>query len=270
MEQRVIPATGEALPVLGLGTWQSFDRQPGSDLSAQRSVVEILERGGGRLIDSSPMYGHAEAAVGAVTGGRAPFFYATKVWTEGQEAGVRQLERSMTLMGCRVLDLAQVHNLVDWRTHLRTLRRWKEAGRVRYIGVTHYTESAHAALGQVLIDEPLDFVQVNYSIVERAAASRLLPLAQERGVAVLVNRPFGEGRHLRALAAKPLPPWAAGLGIQSWSAFLLRYILGHSAVTCVIPATANPAHAAENYAAGSGPFPDAAARKGMEAYVDSL
>ncbi|RYY93179.1 MAG: aldo/keto reductase [Chitinophagaceae bacterium] len=270
MDQRIIPATGEALPVLGLGTWQSFDRPPGADLSAQRGVVEILERAGGRLIDSSPMYGHAEATVGAVTAGRPPFFYATKVWTQGRDEGVRQLERSLALLRCPVLDLAQVHNLVDWKTQLRTLRQWKEAGRVRYIGVTHYSESAHVALEGVLRSEPVDFVQVNYSLAERAAASRLLPLARERGVAVLVNRPFGEGRQLRALAGKPLPPWAAELGIGSWSAYLLRYILIHEAVTCVIPATASPDHAAENYAAGEGPFPDAAARGRMEAYVATL
>jgi diketogulonate reductase-like aldo/keto reductase len=231
-----------------------------------RSFVEL----GGTVIDSSPMYGAAESVVGdlaADLGVAGRLFLATKVWTSGRQAGVAQMERSAARLRTRRLDLMQIHNLLDWRTHLATLRDWKAAGRIRYLGVTHYTAGAYDELERVLRAEPVDFVQVNYSLGERTAEQRILPLARERGVAVLVNRPFAEGGLFQRVRGEALPAWAAEAGCESWAQIFLKWILAHPAVTCVIPATSRPQHLADNMKAGAGPLPDAALRERMGALV---
>ena len=259
---RPIPASGEALPVIGCGTYIGFDVAPGSAAYAQLpGVLDTLFAAGGSVLDSSPMYGRAETTTGellAEAGSRPRAFLATKVWTSGREAGMAQIEQSFARLGASRIDLLQVHNLVDWRTQLATLRRLKEAGRVRYIGITHYTASAYAEVQAVLRAEKLDFLQINYALDDRTAAERILPLAQERGVAVLVNQPFGGGGLLRRLAAQPLPGWAADIGSTSWAQVLLKFVLSHPAVTCAIPGTSRPAHMLDNLAAGRGTVPDAA------------
>ena len=261
MHSRPIPATGEALPVIGCGTWMGFDRAPGSAEFAQLpGVLAALFEAGGSVVDSSPMYGKAEAAVGQVLAEGAvqgrPFL-ATKVWTTGRAAGIRQMEESLRLLRTQRIDLMQVHNLVDWAGQLATLRQWKEAGRVRYVGITHYASSAYAEVEQVLRSERLDFLQINYSAQERGAERRLLPLAAERGVAVLVNRPLGGGGLLRRLRARELPAWAGEIGCTSWSQLLLKFVLAHPAVTCAIPGSGSPPHMAQNALAGSGTIPGA-------------
>ena len=259
---RPIPSTAEALPVIGCGTYIGFDAAPGgSDYAQLPGVLETLFAAGGSVLDSSPMYGRAETTTGellAAAGSRPKAFIATKVWTSGREAGMAQMEQSFARLATSRIDLLQVHNLVDWRTQLATLRLWKEAGRVRYIGITHYTESAYAEVQAVLRVEKLDFLQINYALDDRAAAEHVLPLAQERGVAVLVNRPFGGGGLLRRLAGKPLPGWAAEIGCSSWAQVLLKFVLSHPAVTCAIPGTSRPGHMRDNLAAGRGTVPDAA------------
>ena len=261
---RPIPSTGEMIPAIGLGTWQAFDiGAAAAERAPRREVLQRFLAVGGRVIDSSPMYGAAESVVGTLAaelGVVDQLWVATKVWTTGRDAGVAQMEHSLTLLGKRPLDLVQIHNLLDWRTHLATLRQWKEAGRIRYLGITHYTASGYAALEQVLRSEPVDFVQLNYSLEEREAEQRLLPLAQERGVAVVVNRPFSAGGLFRAVRSRPLPGEAKALGCASWAEVFLKWILGHPAVTCVIPATSNPEHLAGNVRAGKGPLPDVAMR----------
>lgn len=261
MHTRPIPSTGEALPVIGCGTYQGFDRAPGtSEFAALPGVLAALFEAGGSVVDSSPMYGQAEAAVGRLLdegGTRAQAFVATKVWTTGRAAGLRQMEESLRLLRAGHLDLLQVHNLVDWPNQLASVRQWKEAGRVRYLGITHYTASAHADVEAVLRCEPLDFLQINYSVQEREAARRLLPLAAERGVAVLVNRPFGGGGLMWRLRTRALPAWAAEIGCTAWSQLLLKFVLSHPAVTCAIPGSGSPRHMAQNAAAGDGVIPDA-------------
>ena len=262
LNTRPIPASGEALPVIGCGTYIGFDVAPGSAAYAQLpGVLDTLFAAGGSVIDSSPMYGRAETTTGellAEAGSRPRAFLATKVWTSGREAGMAQIEQSFARLGASRIDLLQVHNLIDWRTQLATLRRLKDAGRVRYIGITHYTASAYAEVQAVLRAEKLDFLQINYALDDRTAAERILPLAQERGVAVLVNQPFGGGGLLRRLAAQPLPGWAADIGSTSWAQVLLKFVLSHPAVTCAIPGTSRPAHMLDNLAAGRGTVPDAA------------
>ncbi|RZL94778.1 MAG: aldo/keto reductase [Variovorax sp.] len=262
MTTRPIPATGEALPVIGCGSWIGFDHAPDSgEFQRLPGVLDALFVAGGSVVDSSPMYGRAEENIGRLLAaakrpGRA--FLATKVWTHGRAAGIAQMEQSFTRLATDRIDLMQVHNLVDWRTHLATLRGWKEQKRVRYVGITHYAASAHAEVEAVLRAEKLDFVQINYSYDDRAAAQRLLPLAAERGVAVIVNMPFGGGGLLRRLRDQPLPGWAAEIGCTSWAQLLLKFVLSHPAVTCTIPGTSRAEHMADNAAAGAGPFPDAA------------
>jgi diketogulonate reductase-like aldo/keto reductase len=262
--QRPIPSSGENIPAIGLGTWRTFDVGPSA--AEREPLGEVLRRFvelGGRVIDSSPMYGTAESVAGdlaADQGVTERLFLATKVWTSGREAGIAQMEQSLRRLRGRRLDLLQIHNLLDWKTHLRTLREWKQAGRVRYVGITHYTASAYEELERVLRAEPLDFVQLNYSLGERQAEQRILPLARERGVAVLVNRPFSEGGLFQRVRGRPLPAGAAELGCESWAQVFLKWILAHPAVTCVIPATSRPQHLVDNMKAGIGPLPDAAAR----------
>jgi len=262
MTTRPIPSTKEALPVIGCGTWIGFDRRPGTD-EYQRlpGVLEALFAAGGTVIDSSPMYGRSEETTGELLAAAKPRtkpFLATKVWTSGREAGIAQMEQSFARLRTQQIDLMQVHNLVDWRTHLATLRGWKDKGRVRYLGITHYTASAYGEVEAVLRAETLDFLQINYSLDAREAEQRLLPLAAERGVAVIVNMPFGGGGLLRRLRDKPLPAWAGEIGCTSWAQVLLKFVLSHPAVTCTIPGTSRAEHMADNAAAGAGMFPDAA------------
>ena len=267
---RPIPVSKDMLPVIGLGTWQTFDVGAGVEREPLRRVLQGLVERGGRVVDSSPMYGRAESVVGDLAvelGLRDKLFAATKVWTSGRDAGIAQMEDSLRRLRGRRLDLMQVHNLVDWRTHLRTLGEWKRAGRVRYVGVTHYTAGAYGELEQVMKSEPLDFVQLNYSVAEREAERRLLPLAADRGIAVLVNRPFAEGALFRRVRGQTPPAWAAEIGCRSWAQLFLKWIVAHPAVTCVIPATSRPEHLEDNMQAGVGPVPDAAARERIAALV---
>jgi diketogulonate reductase-like aldo/keto reductase len=269
MHTRPIPKSGEALPVIGLGTYRAFDVGPtAAERAPLAEVLAAFARGGGRLIDSSPMYGRSESVVGDLTeklGLRRALFLATKVWTEGREEGIRQMEASFKKMCAGTMDLMQIHNLVDWRTHLATLRGWKAAGRIRYLGITHYRVDAFDSLESILKDEDVDFVQLNYSIGTRDAEKRLLPLAAGRGVAVIVNRPFEDGGLFRAVRGKALPGWAAEIGCASWAQVFLKFIVSHPAVTCAIPATDKLAHLEDNFGAGFGPLPDAALRVRMAA-----
>ena len=274
MLTRPIPASEEPLPIVGLGTWQTFD--VGDDRAAldqRREVLRVLFEAGGTAIDSSPMYGRAEEVVGTLLselGMRDKAFLATKVWTSGEAAGIRQMQASSAKMRAPRIDLMQIHNLVDWRTHLRTLRAWKEQRKFRYIGITHYTDPALDELAAVIRAEPIDFVQFGYSIASRAAEARLLPLAVERGVAVLVNQHFDSGALFGQVRGKALPEWASEVDCASWSQFFLKFILGHPAVTCVIPGTARPDHARDNVAAGAGRLPDAAQRRRMAQFWERM
>lgn len=258
MLTRKIPSSGELLPVIGVGTYRGFDVGSGSkERAALGDVLRTLFSLGGSVVDSSPVYGHAEGVAGellAAQHAREKAFVATKVWTQGRRAGIDQMKRSMKLLRCERIDLMQIHNLLDWRTHLATLRGWKQEGRIRYFGITHYSPSAYGEMEKIMRAESLDFVQLNYSLDDREAERRLLPLAAEHGTAVLVNLPFGQGRLLRTLRGKPVPPWMQEAGCETWSQALLKFTLAHQAVTCVIPGTGNADHMAENCRAGDGPM----------------
>jgi aryl-alcohol dehydrogenase-like predicted oxidoreductase len=271
--ERRIPKTGEALPAVGLGTWQVFDvAGDPRELAQAKETLRVFVEGGGRVVDSSPMYGSAEQVTGqlaAELGARPKLFVATKVWTSGRQAGIRQMEESMRRLGVERLDLMQVHNLVDARTHLATLREWKAAGRIRYLGITHHHAGAHADLEQLVKNGDLDFVQVNYSLAEPEAERRLLGAAAAAGTAVIVNRPFAEGAMFRRVRDRALPDWAREAGCASWAQLFLKWILGHPAVTCVIPGTRNPRHVADNLGALAGPLPDAALRRRMAEHFNS-
>ena len=266
MREREIPSSGEMLPVVGLGTWQQFDVGAGASRRAPlKKVLQALVDAGGSVVDSSPMYGRAEAVVGELSrelGITDRIFGATKVWTRGRRNGIEQMEVSIEKMNQAPMDLMQVHNLVDWRTHLDTLSTWKADGRVRYTGVTHYVTSAFDDLAQVIRERDVDFVQLPYSIRNRAAETRLLPLAAEQGVAVIVNQPYEGGSLFRAVGDRSLPDWAASFA-DSWGQFFLKFILSHPAVTCVIPGTSDPEHMRDNAGAGTGPLPDDDARERM-------
>ena len=272
--RRPIPNTGESLPAIGLGTWQTFDVGKAESVRAPlKEVLREFVRLGGSVVDSSPMYGQSESVVGDLAADLSvhkQLFLATKVWTSGRDAGIRQMEESFHRLRAQRMDLMQVHNLVDWRTHLATLRRWKEQDKIRYIGVTHYTASAYDDLARVLETEELDFVQLNYSVAEREAERRLLPLAAGRRMAVLVNRPFAQGALFSRLLGKPLPPWAREIDCSSWAQFLLKFVISHPAVTCAIPATSKVRHLLDNMQAGLGPLPDATTRERMARYVAAL
>jgi diketogulonate reductase-like aldo/keto reductase len=274
MLTRPIPSTGEKIPVLGLGTWQTFD--VGASPNERKQIGEVVTRFvelGGKVIDSSPMYGRAESVIGDLTSElnlRDSLFLATKVWTSGKQAGIDSMERSLARLRTKRLDLMQVHNLVDLETQLATMRAWKAQGRIRYIGITHYVDSAFPEVEKILRREKLDFLQINYSIIDRAADARLLPLARERGVAVLINRPFASGDLFSRVRSKPLPDWAAEFECQSWAQFLLKWILGNAAVTCAIPATGNVRHLEDNMAAGTGRLPDDKMRQRMVQLVAEL
>jgi diketogulonate reductase-like aldo/keto reductase len=272
MQTRTIPSSGEPLPVIGCGTWRTFD--VGSSPAAREPLADVLHvlfTAGGSVIDSSPMYGSSEEVVGdllAAGGARDDAFIATKVWTTGRQAGIAQMQRSMELLQARRIDLMQVHNMIDARAHLPTLRAWKAEGRIRYLGVTHYMSSAFDELEAMMRAERLDFVQLNYALDDRAAEQRLLPLAAERGIAILVNRPFGGGDLLARLSRSKLPDWAPEIGCTSWAQILLKFVLANPAVTCAIPATSRPQHMSDNVQAGIGTYPDAALRARMIAALD--
>jgi aryl-alcohol dehydrogenase-like predicted oxidoreductase len=274
MLTRAIPSTGEHLPVIGLGTWRAFDVDLTSDNRRQLGdVLSLFVKVGGRVIDTSPMYGRAEDVIGELTttlGIGDKVFLATKVWTRGRENGIKSMERSMALLRAKRIDLMQVHNLVDVQTQLATLREWKAQGRIRYLGITHYEAGAFAGVEKIMRSEKLDFVQINYSLMEREAEERLLPLAQERGVAVIVNRPFGGGDLFSRTRSKPLPDWAIEFDCHSWAQFFLKCIVANSAVTCAIPATDKPRHLEDNIQGGIGALPDAKARQRMVELVSSL
>ncbi|HYC35729.1 MAG TPA: aldo/keto reductase [Usitatibacter sp.] len=264
---RAIPSSGERIPVVGLGTWITFD-VGGAESPARRARGDILAaffEAGGRLVDSSPMYGSAEEVIGAELArlANAPLFSATKVWTVGGLAGRRQMEHSRGLWRRNRLDLMQVHNLLDWESHWPTLKAWKAEGRFRYIGMTTSHGRRHDDLEKIIRRERLDFVQLTYNMVDREVEDRLLPAAAERGAAVIVNRPFDGGALFGKLHGKPLPGWAKEIGCATWAAALLKWIASHAAVTCAIPATSQLAHLRENVAALQGPLPDAALRRRM-------
>jgi diketogulonate reductase-like aldo/keto reductase len=274
MLTRTIPSSGEKVPVIGLGTWQAFDVDLASDNRRQLgNVLSLFVRLGGRVIDTSPMYGRAEDVIGELTtalGIQDKIFLATKVWTRGKESGVKSMERSMALLRTKRIDLMQVHNLVDVQTQLATLREWKAQGRIRYLGITHYEAGAFADVEKIMRSEKLDFVQINYSLMEREAEEHLLPLAQERGIAVIVNRPFGGGDLFSRTRSKPLPAWVGEFDCRSWAQFFLKWIVANPAVTCAIPATDKPRHLEENIQGGTGALPDAKMRQKMVEWVSSL
>jgi diketogulonate reductase-like aldo/keto reductase len=269
MRTRPIPGSGEQLPVVGMGTWRTFD-VPENEAVSLKPVLAALFDAGGRVIDSSPMYGRAEQVVGQLLAPSPRPFLATKVWTSGREQGIEEMRRSMKLMwpsGSGRFDLIQIHNLLDWRTHVPTLRAWKEAGTIRYWGITHYSLSAFDEMEQILRSEKPDFVQLPYSVGVREAEKRLLPACAEAGAAVLVMRPFEGGSLFRDALKRPLPDWASEIECTSWAQVFLKFILGHPAVNCPIPATSNPKHMADDVRAGFGRLPDEPRRRRIVAAV---
>jgi len=274
MLTRAIPSSSDKLPVIGLGTWRTFDVDLAPDNRRQlEEVLALFVKLGGRVIDTSPMYGRAEQVIGDLTaalGIREKLFLATKVWTHGKQAGIDLMKRSMARLRAERIDLMQVHNLADVSTHLATLREWKAQGRIRYIGITHYESGAFPDVEKILRREKLDFLQINYSLMEREAEKRILPLAQERGVAVIVNRPFGGGDLFERARAKELPDWVTEFDCRSWAQFFLKWIIAHPVVTCVVPATDKPRHLEDNIQGGIGRLPDPRARQRMVEVVSSF
>jgi len=274
MLTRTIPSSGEKLPVIGLGTWRAFDVDVSADIRRQlEEVLSLFVKLGGRVIDSSPMYGRAEEVIGDLTsvlGIREKLFLATKIWTRGKQSGIQSMERSMSLLRTNRIDLMQVHNLVDVNTHLATLQEWKHEGRIRYIGITHYESGALSEIEKLMRNQKFDFVQINYSLMEPEAEERVLPLAQERGVAVIANRPFGAGDLFDKVRSKPLPDWAAEFDCRSWAQFFLKWIAANLAITCAIPATDKPRHLEDNMQGGIGRFPDEKLRHRMAELVKSF
>ncbi|RYG30012.1 MAG: aldo/keto reductase [Chitinophagaceae bacterium] len=271
MLTRTIPSSGEKLPAVGLGTWRQFD--VGSSASERQPLMQVLKNmhaKGGMTIDSSPMYARSEQVVGDLAndvGLADKYFYATKVWTSGREEGIEQMESSMRKMRRSQMDLLQIHNLLDWQTHIVTLRKWKEEKKVRYIGLTHYVDSMHEDLEKIIRAEKPDFVQFNYSIRGRNAEKRLLNAAKDNGVAVILNQPFDGGSLFDNVRGKALPSFAAEYGIKTWAQYFLKYILSHDAVTCAIPGTSDPLHALQNMEAMFGLLPDNKTRKKMVEYL---
>lgn len=274
MLTRAIASSGEKIPVIGLGTWKVFDVGASTaDRAPLEEVLRVFVQHGARVIDSSPMYGKSEEVIGALAAKlqlRDKLFFATKVWTKGEQAGIESMERSFAQMQAKRIDLMQVHNLVDVTTQLATMRDWKAQGRIRYLGITHYESGAFAEVEKILRSEKLDFLQINYSMMEREAEQRILPLARERGVAVIINRPFGGGDLFKKARAKPLPDWAAEFDCRSWAQFFLKWIVANPAVICAIPATGNVQHLADNLQGGVGRLPDAKMRQRMVEFAASL
>jgi len=272
--KKIIPSSGEHLSVIGLGTSETFEVNVAN--AAQSPLLDVVRaffEHGGQLIDSSPMYGSAEAVTGALlkqVPNKQGLFTATKVWTYGQHEGIEQMERSRKLLGVERIDLMQIHNLRDWEVHLETLIDWKAQGRIRYIGITTSHGRFHDELEEILGEQPIDFVQFSYNIIDRDVEQRLLPIALERGIATLINRPYQRGSLFRKVRDKPLPDWAADFDCASWGQFFLKFIVSHPAVTCVIPATSKLKHMVDNMAAGYGRLPDQQTRKHMIGYLNSL
>ena len=272
--RRFIPSTREAMPIVGLGSWITFN--VGSDPMLRdecASVMAAFFEAGGRMIDSSPMYGSSQPVIGyglQKLGRPSALFSAEKVWTSSGAAGPPQIEQSRRFWGVPKFDLVQVHNLLTWKAHLQTLFQMKAAGTVRYVGITTSEGRRHDLLEQIMRNEPIDFVQFSYSVVDREAEARLLPLAAERGIAVIVNRPFRQGALTNRLKNAPLPEWAIELGVSSWAQLMLKFILSHPAVTVAIPATTRVEHVRENLAAAAGPMPDPAMRERISAHVKAL
>jgi diketogulonate reductase-like aldo/keto reductase len=273
MIEREIPSSGEKLPVIGLGTYSVFDvASTAENVAARAEIVDLLTGRGGSVIDSSPMYKRSEQIVGDIVrlrDNRDDLFIATKVWTDGKEAGERQMAESARLMQADVIDLMQVHNLRDLDTQLGTIRDWQDEKRIRYNGVTHYNRSAHAELVRVMTTHKPQFIQINYSLTERGAEQDVLPVARDLGIAVIINRPFVAGSLFAAVRDRELPDWAREYA-DSWGQFFLKFVIGHPAVTCAIPATSKPHHMADNLGAGFGPLPDEAMRRRMVPFVESL
>jgi diketogulonate reductase-like aldo/keto reductase len=269
-----IPSSGETLPVVGLGTWVTFNVGDDPELRDEcAAVIRAFFQEGGRLIDSSPMYGSSQEVVGyglAKLGRPTTLFAADKVWISSGSEGPEQIEESQTHWGVPRFDLLQVHNLLAWEEHLPALLAMKQAGRVRYVGITTSEGRRHDEIERVMASRPIDFVQVTYNILDREVEERILPLAQERGIAVMANRPFRQGDLIRRLGRQPLPAWASDIGAASWAQFILKFIVSHPAITCAIPATTRVAHVVENLRAGGDPLPDPAMRRRMAAHVESL
>ncbi|MEN8179902.1 MAG: aldo/keto reductase [Pseudomonadota bacterium] len=269
-----IPSSGERLPVIGLGTSRVFDvGRDVAELSKLREVVRILASVENSMLDTSPMYGEAERVSGDLVetlAVRKQLFFATKVWTDGREEGIKQMQESQRLLKSQIIDLMQIHNLVDWKTHIKTLRDWKEQGLIRHLGITHYNESAHDAVVQVMKQTPLDFLQINYSLAEPEAENRVLPVAQDKGIAVIANRPFARGALFRATQGRSLPDWAVEIDCTSWAQFFLKFIVSHPAITCAIPATSKAKHMLDNQAAGRGRLPDKKMRERMQRLIATV
>jgi diketogulonate reductase-like aldo/keto reductase len=264
--RRAVPATGEQLPVIGVGTWLTFDVSNDRLRAPLKTVLQNFFAQSGLLIDSSPMYGAAEETLGELmpsTAAKPPMFSATKVWTMGRDAGIAQMEKSRKLWGVAKFDLMQIHNMLDWKTHLETLKAWKAEGRIRYIGITTSHGRRHDDLEAAMKRERFDFVQFTYNFADRSVEQRLLPLAAERGAAVLINRPFDGGDLFDRVGKKPLPAFAAEIGCTTWAEFFLKFVVSHPAVTCAIPATSQSAHMLQNMRANFGVLPDSAMRARM-------
>jgi diketogulonate reductase-like aldo/keto reductase len=274
IERRVIPVSGETIPVVGLGTWRTFDAGNSKEKRADLlEVIKMLIQKEASVIDSSPMYGSSETVVGDLSqqlNKRNKLFLASKVWTSGKEDGIRQMNQSFQKMKTEKMDLMQVHNLIDVQTHLKTLRNWKEEGKIKYFGITHYIPGVYPELIRLIKTGKPDFVQCCYNVATRDAEKELLPVAKEKGVAVIINRPFEEGNLFNRVAGKSLPPWAKEYDINSWAQFFIKLIISHAAVTCTIPGTSNALHLAENLAAASGKLPDEKIRNKMADYFASI
>lgn len=274
MLMKAIPSSGEKIPVIGMGSSRTFE--VGDDQEQRARLTQVLQSffdQGGTVIDTSPMYGSSEQVLGELLANvqhKQSLFMATKVWTEGRQEGIAQMQQSMDLLHTPVIDLMQIHNLLDWKVHWETLAEWKQQGRVRYIGITTHRGYDHDELAHVMQNYPIDFIQFSYSIANRKAEQRILPLAAERGIATMVNRPFQRGDLFRRVKGKELPAWAADLDCNSWGQFFLKFVISHPAVTCTIPATSKVHHMVDNMAAGYGRIPDDNQRKHMLEYFDLI
>jgi aryl-alcohol dehydrogenase-like predicted oxidoreductase len=270
---RKIPSSGESVPVVGIGTSRRYQGTTEAERAQLKEVLRRFKELGGKVIDTAPAYGNAETVVGdlvADLGIRDSLFIATKVGAQGREAGIEQMEQSLKRLRTRKIDLIAVHNLWDTQTQLRTLREWKQAGRIRYVGITTSSDRQYQEFEQTMKTEALDFIQVDYAIDNRNAEQRILPLAADRGMAVMINLPFGRGRLFGAVQGQKLPPWASDFDCASWAHFFLKYIVSHPAVTCAIPGTAKVEYVIDNLGAARGRLPDPAMRRRMERFIDQL
>ena len=274
MLMKAIPSSGEKIPVIGMGSSRTFEI--GDDQEQRARLTQVLQAffdQGGTVIDTSPMYGSSEQVLGELLAdvqNKQSLFMATKVWTEGRQEGIAQMQQSMDLLHTPVIDLMQIHNLLDWKVHWETLQEWKQQGKIRYIGITTHRGYDHDELAHVMRNYPIDFIQFSYSIANRKAEPHILPLAAERGIATMVNRPFQRGDLFQRVKGKELPVWAADLDCNSWGQFFLKFVISHPAVTCTIPATSKVRHMVDNMAAGYGRIPDNNQRKRMLEYFDSI